>query len=256
VWILAAGVVIAATNRPNAVDPALRRPGRFDREIYISPPAADARLDILRVLTEKLTLSENAQEELQRMAQSCAGYVGADFGAVCREAALLALEEQDQQQQRKGDDDSGFDGDGGGDGDCAAASHRLGVIGGSSRSAPPAPPVVRSSHLQAALRSVRPASQRSMWSTEVPHTKWSDIGGLAAVKNRLQRYIEWPFRYPGKRSFSQVSYNPHSATTSVHRTCCMLTDPSHASQGCSRCLVFPPYAVYCCTGHPAAVRQR
>lgn len=139
-------VIIAATNRPNAVDPALRRPGRFDREIYVSPPSAEARLDILQVITEKLNLSVDARAELQHMAKSCVGYVGADFGAVCREATLLALEED----QRSGGRDSD---------DGAAA------------------PSVTRAHLLAALQSVRPAAQRTMWSTEVPHTKWSDIGG-------------------------------------------------------------------------------
>ena len=95
-------VVVAATNRPNAVDPALRRPGRFDREIYVSAPSTEARLDILRVLTERLNLSEGAREELQHMAITCVGYVGADFGAVCREAALLALQEHQEMMRIKG----------------------------------------------------------------------------------------------------------------------------------------------------------
>lgn len=141
-------VVVAATNRPNAVDPALRRPGRFDREIYVSPPSTEARLDILHVLTAKLNLSGDAREELQHMASTCVGYVGADFGAVCREAALLALQGHQSQGLYDRRD-----------------------IG------PASTPTVTRSHLQAACQSVRPASQRTLWSTEVPHTKWSDIGG-------------------------------------------------------------------------------
>lgn len=141
-------VVVAATNRPNAVDPALRRPGRFDREIYVSPPSTEARLDILRVLTAKLNLSGDAHEELHHMAKTCVGYVGADFGAVCREAALLAL--QGHQSQR---------------------------LYGSENVGTASIPTVTSFHLQAALNSVSPAAQRTLWSTEVPRTKWSDIGG-------------------------------------------------------------------------------
>ena len=141
-------VVVAATNRPNAIDPALRRPGRFDREIYVAPPSTEARLDILQVLTAKLNLSADAREELQHMANTCVGYVGADFGAVCREAALLALQ-----------------------GHLTQGLYNRRDIG------PASTPTVTRSHLQAARQSVRPASQRTMWSTEVPQTKWSDIGG-------------------------------------------------------------------------------
>ena len=164
-------VTMAATNRPNAVDPALRRPGRFDREIYIGPPSPASRLAILQVLTDKLDLSAGARDELQQIADSCAGYVGADFGAMCREAALLAMGEKGERA-----------------------------------------PVITASHLQAAVRSVRPASQRSMWSTEAPRTKWSDIGGLCHSIKPLP-----PSQRRSQLQFHRRSSRCEGSPAAIHR---------------------------------------
>ena len=83
-------IVLAATNRPNALDPALRRPGRFDREIYFEPPNESDRLTLLQQFTASMPLEP--QLSLESIAQSTQGYVAADLSALCREAAQLALQ--------------------------------------------------------------------------------------------------------------------------------------------------------------------
>ena len=84
-------IVLAATNRPDMLDPALVRPGRFDRLIYIPPPEEEARLEILKIYTQKMPLADDVKiEQIARMTEN---YVGADIEALCREAAMLALRE-------------------------------------------------------------------------------------------------------------------------------------------------------------------
>jgi len=85
-------VVIAATNRPDILDPALLRPGRFDRIIYVPPPDIKGRLEIFKVHTRKMPLAEDV--DLQKLAELTEGYTGADIEAVCREAAMIALREK------------------------------------------------------------------------------------------------------------------------------------------------------------------
>jgi transitional endoplasmic reticulum ATPase len=84
-------VVIGATNRPDILDPALLRPGRFDRLVYVPPPDRAARLEILKVHTRRMPLAEDV--DLERIAETTEGYTGADLAALCREAAILALRE-------------------------------------------------------------------------------------------------------------------------------------------------------------------
>ncbi|MEM0121687.1 MAG: AAA family ATPase, partial [Thermoprotei archaeon] len=84
-------VVIGATNRPDILDPALLRPGRFDRLVYVAPPNAEARLEILKIYTKKMPLAEDV--DLSRLANMTEGYSGADLELLCREAALSALRE-------------------------------------------------------------------------------------------------------------------------------------------------------------------
>jgi transitional endoplasmic reticulum ATPase len=84
-------VVIGATNRPDILDPALLRPGRFDRLVYVPPPDRAARLEILKVHTRRMPLAEDV--DLERIADATEGYTGADLAALCREAAILALRE-------------------------------------------------------------------------------------------------------------------------------------------------------------------
>ncbi|MEM2298336.1 MAG: AAA family ATPase, partial [Thermofilaceae archaeon] len=84
-------VVIGATNRPDIIDPALLRPGRFDRIIYVPPPDRAARLEILKVHTRRMPLAEDV--DLEKIADATEGYTGADLAALCKEAAIIALRE-------------------------------------------------------------------------------------------------------------------------------------------------------------------
>ena len=165
----------------------------------MSPPSAESRLDILHVLSAKLRLSGEAREELRHLAKTCVGYVGADFGAICREAALLALQgHQSQELDSRADV-----------GPCST-------------------PTVTRSHLQTALKSVRPASQRTMWSMEVPYTKWNDIGGkLSSVMRLCCVRMHWAHLLIHGRPIYKVAeltllrfYRPcfcESSTSTLHR---------------------------------------
>lgn len=159
-------VVIGATNRINALDPALRRPGRFDREIEIGMPDKDGRLAILQIHTRGMALG--GEVDLTALANITHGFSGADIAALCREAAMKALRRflprMDISQE---------------------------VI----------PPEVlkdlkvTQADFEAALREVEPSALREVI-VEVPDTRWSDIGGLENAKQELKEAVEWPFRYP------------------------------------------------------------
>ena len=155
-------VVIGATNRPNAVDPALRRPGRFDREIEIPAPDAPARLEILRVHTRRLPLASDVS--LEEIAELTNGFVGADLAALVREATLQALKRKTQDLLY-----------GMSDLDLSIA-------------------VTRSDFL-AAIKEIEPSALRE-FRIEVPTTKWEDVVGLQDVKRELMESIEWPLKYP------------------------------------------------------------
>jgi len=155
-------VVIGATNRPNAVDPALRRPGRFDREIEIPAPDAPARLEILKVHTRRLPLASDVN--LEEIAELTNGFVGADLAALVREATLQALKRKTQDLLY-----------GMSDLDLSIA-------------------VTRSDFL-AAIKEIEPSALRE-FRIEVPTTKWDDVVGLQDVKRELMESIEWPLKYP------------------------------------------------------------
>ncbi|KAH9919180.1 AAA family ATPase [Epithele typhae] len=152
-------VVVATTNRPNAIDPALRRPGRFDREIEIGVPDAEARFAILKVLLAKAphTLSD---DDLRAVAAPGHGYVGADLSAVVREAGTLAIKRW------------------------------LAASPGS-----PSQPVLELADLRAALPAVRPSALRALVLDSAP-VRYADIGGQAAAVARLRECVEWPLRHP------------------------------------------------------------
>ncbi|MEM0271222.1 MAG: CDC48 family AAA ATPase [Thermoprotei archaeon] len=155
-------VVIGATNRVNAVDPALRRPGRFDREIEIPAPDAPARLEILKVHTRRLPLASDVS--LEEIAELTNGFVGADLAALVREATLQALKRKTQDLLY-----------GISDLDLSIA-------------------VTRSDFL-AAIKEIEPSALRE-FRIEVPTTKWDDVVGLQDVKKELMESIEWPLKYP------------------------------------------------------------
>ena len=168
-------VVIGATNRADALDAALRRPGRFDREIEIGVPTEAGRLDILRVLMRGVQ-SDVSDEQMAEVAKVTHGYVGADLKALCKEAAMLAIQRHTQE-------------------DVADALASL------SLSCPTASPPPLSSLLlsfadvQRALGLVRPSSMRSV-SLDIPTTRFADIGGQQSIKQRLIEAIEWPLSHP------------------------------------------------------------
>ncbi len=158
-------VVIAATNIPNTLDPALRRPGRFDREIAIGVPDRDGRREILEVHSRGMPLAQDV--DLDRLAAITHGFVGADLEALCREAAMSALRRLLP------------------DIDFAQASipyEQLMAL------------EVISSDYTSALAEVEPSAIREVF-TEVPDVKWEDVGGLEETKRLLVEAVEWPIRY-------------------------------------------------------------
>ncbi|KAF1774717.1 P-loop containing nucleoside triphosphate hydrolase [Phytophthora cactorum] len=172
-------VVLAATNRPNALDPAVRRPGRFDREVEIGIPRANDRLAILRVALRRLP-HKLTNSELQELSSSAHGYVGADLSALCKEAALLALHRA-----------------------FASNAQSTGAVLADTNSLPPFE--VTLSDLKLAMRGIRPSALREI-SVDVPRVLWSDIGGQDALKQALREAVEWPLQHP--EAFTRMGIRP------------------------------------------------
>jgi transitional endoplasmic reticulum ATPase len=159
-------VVIGATNRSNALDPALRRFGRFDREIELGVPDEEGRLEVLRIHTKNMKLHEDV--DLEAVAAQIHGFVGADIAQLCSEAALACIREQ--MDVIDIDDD---------------------VIDAEILSAM----AVRQEHFTQSMKSVNPSVLRSTV-VSVPNVKWADIGGLEDVKKQLIEMVQWPFEHP------------------------------------------------------------
>jgi len=158
-------IVLAATNLPNALDPALRRPGRFDREISIPIPDQHGRQEILEIHSRGMPLSRDV--DLARLAAITHGFVGADLEALCRESGMIALR------------------------------RILPQVDFSQRHVPYellAQLQVTMDDFQQALREVEPSAIREVF-VEVPDVGWDDVGGLEDVKRRLQESVEWPIKY-------------------------------------------------------------
>ncbi|ETP48547.1 hypothetical protein F442_05735 [Phytophthora nicotianae P10297] len=172
-------VVLAASNRPNALDPAVRRPGRFDREVEIGIPRANDRLAILRVALRRLP-HKLTNSELQELSSSAHGYVGADLSALCKEAALLALHRA-----------------------FASNTQSTGAVLGDTNSLPPFE--VTLSDLKLAMRGIRPSALREI-SVDVPRVLWIDIGGQDALKQALREAVEWPLQHP--EAFTRMGIRP------------------------------------------------
>jgi len=158
-------VVIAATNRPNALDPALRRPGRFDREIEIGVPDQSGRLEILQIHTRGMPLADDV--DLKKLASSSHGFVGADLGALAKEAAIRALRRilPSIDLEKK-----------------SIPAETLNKL------------IVRMSDFQEALTEIEPSALREVL-VEVPNIHWNEVGGLQSVKQELQESVEWPIKY-------------------------------------------------------------
>jgi len=169
-------IVIAATNIQNTLDPALRRPGRFDREISISIPDKNGRKEILEIHTRGMPLAKDV--DLEKLAEITHGFVGADLEALCREAAMSALREIMPEIEFE----KNF-----------IPYEKLRQIEVTPR------------HFQEALKEVEPSALREVFS-EIPNVKWSDVGGLEFIKQILKETIEWPLKY--SEIFQQVKLTP------------------------------------------------
>jgi len=169
-------IVIGATNIPNSLDSALRRPGRFDREIAISIPDQRGRLQILHIHTRGMPLAQDV--DLEKLSQITHGFVGADLEALCREAAMNAL--------RKIMPSIDFQWD-------EIPYETLLKL------------EVTMNDFMEALKEVEPSAIREVF-VEVPNVRWEDIGGLQEVKQKLIEAVEWPLKYPDL--FQQANTKP------------------------------------------------
>jgi transitional endoplasmic reticulum ATPase len=159
-------IVIGATNRPNAIDPALRRPGRFDREIEIGVPDKAGRNEIVQIHTRNMPLAEDV--DIRRLSDITHGYTGADISSLSREAAMKALRrympEINLEEER-------------------------------------VPPeildrmVVKEDDFLSAYREITPTAMREVY-VEVPSVHWEEVGGLDKIKNELEQSVEWPLKKP------------------------------------------------------------
>ncbi len=169
-------VVIGATNRINAIDPALRRPGRFDREIEIGVPDAEGRLEVLQIHTRGMPLAEDV--DLKKLAGVTHGFVGADVEALSKEAAIRALRRILPEINLEAEN---------------IPADILNKI------------IVTMADFQEALKEVEPSAMREVL-VEVPDVKWDDIGGLNNVKEELKEAVEWPLKYSDV--FTQLNATP------------------------------------------------
>ncbi|KAI9355174.1 P-loop containing nucleoside triphosphate hydrolase protein [Pilaira anomala] len=147
-------IIVGATNRPNSIDPALRRPGRFDREISMDPPNAEDRYALFEAQLNKMPLDDAV--DIETLSTMTNGYVAADINAMCREAAMNAIQR--------------------------ASKHHDSEV------------VVNISDFKSAFATVGPSMQRG-FQVQVEKMNWDDVGGLEDVKKRLKQAVEWPLLY-------------------------------------------------------------
>ncbi|HEX6377643.1 MAG TPA: CDC48 family AAA ATPase [Nitrososphaeraceae archaeon] len=158
-------VVIGATNRPDALDPALRRPGRFDREIEIGIPDQKGRQEILEIHTRGMPLTEEVK--LSSIAKVTHGFVGADLEAVCREAAMKSLRNVLPEINLE---------------ESKIPVETLNKI------------KIKPRDFETALKEVHPSALREVY-VQSPNVKWTEIGGLESIKEELREAIEWPLKH-------------------------------------------------------------
>ena len=159
-------IVIAATNRQNSLDPALRRPGRFDREIEIKVPDKNGRLEILQIHARNMPLDPDVDQG--RIAAISHGFVGADLEYLCKEAAMKCLRrllpELNMEEEK-------------------LPPETLDKL------------IITQNDFDEALKDVMPSAMREVF-LETPDVKWEDIGGMESIKRELQEAVEWPLKYP------------------------------------------------------------
>ena len=167
-------VVIGATNRVNAIDPALRRPGRFDREIEIGVPDRNGRLEVLQIHTRGMPLAKDVN--LEKIADISHGFVGADLQSLSKEAGMRALRKI------------------------------LPEIDLSSQSIPVETLrkiIVTMADFMDVVKEMEPSAMREVF-VEIPDVKWEDIGGLSSIKQELQEAVEWPLKYQGVFAYADA----------------------------------------------------
>ena len=171
-------IIIGATNIPNSLDPALRRPGRFDREIELGVPNKDGRKEILQIHTRGMPLDKKV--DIDKIAEITYGYVGADITALSKEAAMYAL-------------------------------RRILPSLNEIKEDKPIPMevlkklIVTKEDFDHALKIVEPSAMREVL-IEIPNVKWEDVGGLLEVKKQMKETIEWPLKHP--ESFKRLGIKP------------------------------------------------
>ncbi len=168
-------IVIAATNRPNAIDPALRRPGRFDREVEIKVPNKKGRSEILQIHTRHMPLTQDV--DLERLSSITHGFVGADLEGLCKEAAMKVLRRVLPELKLEED---------------KLTPEFLSKL------------QVTKDDFQLALKDIMPSAMREVY-VETPDVRWSEIGGLGTTKKELQEAVEWPLKYPDL--YSTIGYS-------------------------------------------------
>lgn len=170
-------IVIGATNRINSIDPALRRPGRFDREVEINVPGKEGRLSVLKIHTRGMPLSKNVK--LKEIANVTHGFVGADLAALTKEAAMNVLRKLLPKIKLDQDEE--------------VPSEVLEKLS------------VRHEDFLEALKVVRPSAMREVL-VETPNISWDLVGGLSNIKQELSEAVEWPLKYPD--NFERMGIRP------------------------------------------------
>ncbi|MBQ1781999.1 MAG: CDC48 family AAA ATPase, partial [Methanobrevibacter sp.] len=172
-------VVIGATNRPDSLDPALRRPGRFDREIEIGVPDAEERKEVLEIHTRNMPLADDV--DLEKIANTTHGFVGADLESLCKEAAMRVVRRILPEIQN----------------DEEIPKEVIEKI------------VVTENDFKNAQKEIQPSALREVL-VQIPDIKWDDVGGLEDVKQELKEAVEWPLKHP--ETFQRLGIRPPKGT--------------------------------------------
>ena len=173
-------VVIGATNRPDSLDPALRRPGRFDREIEIGVPDSEERKEVLEIHTRNMPLADDV--DLDKIANTTHGCVGADLESLCKEAAMRVVRRI--LPEIKSDDEE-------------IPEELMKKI------------VVTGNDFKSAQKEIQPSALREVL-VQIPDIKWDDVGGLGDVKQELKEAVEWPLKHP--ETFQRLGIRPPKGT--------------------------------------------
>jgi len=172
-------VVIGATNRPDSLDPALRRPGRFDREIEIGVPDSEERKEVLEIHTRNMPLADDV--DLEKIANTTHGCVGADLESLCKEAAMRVVRRILPEIQN----------------DEEIPKEVMEKI------------VVTGEDFKNAQKEIQPSALREVL-VQIPDIKWDDVGGLEDVKQELKEAVEWPLKHP--ETFQRLGIRPPKGT--------------------------------------------